>query len=61
MPCTKSEVDALREQVAQLKDFVQKLAIEFKSMKHEVVASHTDIMDSVHLAISLCIAEHSIK
>ena len=52
---TLSDFNALREEVKCLMELIQKLVIEFKAVKREVEASHTDIMDSVHLAIALCI------
>ena len=56
-----SDVHALREDVKQLMELIQKLIIEFKAVKVEVEASHIDIMDSVHLAIALCKSEYSTK
>ena len=49
---TLSDFNALREEVKCPMELIQKLVIE---VKREVEASHTDIMDSVHLAIALCI------
>ena len=56
---TLSDFNALREEVKCLMELIQKLVIEFKAVKREVEASHTDIMDSVHLAIALCKAQQS--
>ena len=41
-----SDVNALREEVKQLMELIQKLIMEFRAVKLEVEASHLDIMDS---------------
>ena len=56
-----SDVNALREEVKQLMELIQKLIMEFRAVKLEVEASHLDIMDSVRLAIAVCKAEHSTE
>ena len=40
---------------------MEKLITEFQAVKHEMEASHTDIMDSVQLAIAACKVQHSIQ
>ena len=54
-----SDVNALREEVKQLMELIQKLIMEFRAVKLEVEASHLDIMDSVHLVIAACMQSRS--
>ena len=53
-----SDVNALREDVKELMELIQKLIVEFRAVKLEVEASHLDVTDSVRLALALCKAEH---
>ena len=56
-----SEVNALREEVKELMELIQKLIVEFRAVKNEVEASHLDIMDSVHLAVAACTQNRAIN
>jgi len=56
-----SDFDALREQVKELMELIQKLIMEFRAVKHEMEASHLDIMDTMQLAIAACKVQHSIQ
>lgn len=56
-----SDINALREDVMQLMELIQKLIIEFKAVKREVEASHLDIMDSMQVALTACIQSRSIN
>ena len=56
-----SDFEALREQVKELMELIQKLIGEFRAIKHEVESSHLDIMDSMqlHVAVAACKVQHS--
>ena len=49
-----SDFNALQEQVNKLMDLIQKLTAEFRAARHEMEASHLEIMDSVQLALATC-------
>lgn len=54
-----SDFETLQEQVKELKELIHKLIREFQAVKHEVEASHLDMMDSVQLAVAACKVQQS--
>ena len=54
-----SDFETLQEQVKELTELIHQLIGEFRAVKHEVEASHLDIMDTVQIAVAACKEEHS--
>ena len=54
-----SDFETLQEQVKELIELIHKLVEEFQAVKHEVEASHLDILDSMQLAVAACKVQHS--